>query len=131
MKIGELQDHCGNCKLIGYCTEPYETPHLCVYEGQDDVDESGISTGLLHTLLEYADYKKIGTVEECREARERQSGKKPYIQSDGHRETEIDCFECPNCGSFLGYVSDCKDEQYQDDYCRNCGQAILWEGYNE
>lgn len=39
MKIGELQDHCGNCKLISYCTEPYETPHLCAYEELEDVDE--------------------------------------------------------------------------------------------
>ena len=39
MKIGELQDHCGNCKLIDYCTEPYETPHLCAYEELEDVDE--------------------------------------------------------------------------------------------
>lgn len=39
MKIGELQDHCGNCKLVDYCTEPYETPHLCVYEDLEDVEE--------------------------------------------------------------------------------------------
>lgn len=38
MKIGELQDHCGNCKLIGYCTEPYETLHLCAYEELEDVE---------------------------------------------------------------------------------------------
>lgn len=36
-----------------------------ISEGQDDVDEDGISTGLLHTLLEYAEYKKIGTVKKC------------------------------------------------------------------
>lgn len=39
MKIGELQDHCGNCKIINYCTEPYETPHLCAYEELEYVDE--------------------------------------------------------------------------------------------
>ncbi len=39
MKIGELQDHCGNCKIISYCTEPFETPHLCVYEELKDVEE--------------------------------------------------------------------------------------------
>ncbi|MCM1223437.1 MAG: hypothetical protein NC548_54210 [Lachnospiraceae bacterium] len=39
MKIGALQDHCGNCKLISYCTEPFETPHLCVYEELEYVDE--------------------------------------------------------------------------------------------
>lgn len=39
MKIGELQDHCGSCKLIGYCADAYETPHLCAYEALEDVDE--------------------------------------------------------------------------------------------
>lgn len=39
MKIRELQDHCGNCKLISFCTEPFETPHLCAYEELEDVDE--------------------------------------------------------------------------------------------
>lgn len=39
MRIGELQDHCGNCKLIDYCTEPYETPHLCAYENLENVEE--------------------------------------------------------------------------------------------
>lgn len=39
MKLGELQDHCGNCKIIDYCTEPFETPHLCIYEELEDVDE--------------------------------------------------------------------------------------------
>lgn len=39
MKIGELQDHCGNCKIIDYCTEPFETPHLCIYDELEDVEE--------------------------------------------------------------------------------------------
>lgn len=39
MKIGELNEHCGNCKLIDFCTEPYETPKLCVYEELADVEQ--------------------------------------------------------------------------------------------
>lgn len=39
MKIGELQDHCGNCKIISYCTEPFETPHLCIYDELEDIEE--------------------------------------------------------------------------------------------
>jgi len=72
-------------------------------------------------------YREIGTPEELREAREKQVPKKPYIQSEGHGENEYDCYECPNCDSFLGHVSDCKDEHYRYDYCPNCGQAIDWE----
>lgn len=39
MKIGELNEHCGNCGLIDFCTEPYETPQLCVYEELEDIEE--------------------------------------------------------------------------------------------
>ncbi len=93
-----------------------------ISDGQDDVDESGISTGLLHTLLEYAEYKKIGTVEECREARERQRGKKPvypYLKSFP---------TCPNCGE----VNLQQENEYGNvvanyDFCPDCGQAISRE----
>ncbi len=40
MKIGELNEHCGNCELLDLCTEPYETPQLCVYEELADVEEA-------------------------------------------------------------------------------------------
>jgi len=39
MKIGELNEHCGNCKIIDFCTEPYETPQLCVYEELADIEQ--------------------------------------------------------------------------------------------
>lgn len=39
MKIGQLNEHCGNCKIIAYCTEPYETPQLCTREELSDVTE--------------------------------------------------------------------------------------------
>ncbi len=29
MKIGEMNDHCGDCDLIDYCGEPYQKPYLC------------------------------------------------------------------------------------------------------
>lgn len=32
MKIGELQERCGECPLIDYCTNPYDTPQLCVID---------------------------------------------------------------------------------------------------
>lgn len=91
--------------------------------GQDDVDERGISTGLLHTLLEYAKYAKIGMVQECQEAVERQRAKKPNIWGDGvgdDGETICDMYDCPNCGK--SYEIDY--EEYK--YCPNCGQAIDW-----
>lgn len=71
-------------------------------------------------------YEDIGTVEQFKISMDRQKSRKPYIQSDGHGDTEIDCYECPNCDSFIGIVSDCKDENYRDDYCPHCGQALDW-----
>ena len=67
-------------------------------------------------LTEIQQYRAIGTVEECREARERQRGKKPVKDEYNH-----EC--CPNCGWIV----------YQDEWggrylphCENCGQAIDW-----
>ncbi len=73
-------------------------------------------------------YKALGTVKKLQEARKKQKAKKPYIEIEkatGLHE-DYDCYECPNCDSFLGRVSDCKDESYRYDYCPNCGQAIDW-----
>ena len=39
MKIGKLDDHCGNCKLVDYCTKSFEAPHLCAYEELQYIDE--------------------------------------------------------------------------------------------
>lgn len=38
MKIGELQEHCGECPLNDYCTDPYETPQLCTMHSLHDID---------------------------------------------------------------------------------------------
>lgn len=115
-----------------------------ISEGQDDVDESGISTGLLHTLLEYAEYAKIGTVEECREARERQRARKPILcmneksgmfvdYADGHGEYKTQMnnwWRCPCCNEVVGqrviahkHIHD----QRKKNFCEKCGQAISWE----
>lgn len=102
--LKEIQEY----RAIGTVEEIKEILQI-VSEGQEDVDESGISTGLLHTLLEYGRYKKIGTVEECREAVESQKQKKP------NRYNGVSI--CPECGrkSLRCY-----------DYCPGCGQAIDW-----
>ena len=98
-----------------------------ISEGQDDVDESGISTGLLRTLLKYAEYAKIGTVEECKEAVNRQQAKKPNIWGDGYDDNGnliYDMYDCPDCGD--SYEID----YYRYDYCPNCGQKLDWSDYD-
>lgn len=101
--------------------EPNVSPRL--YAGRKEKAEV-----ILNAFEELEQYRALGTVEELREAREKQVPKKPYIETEkakGLRE-DYDCYECPNCDSFLGHVSDCKDEHYRYNYCPNCGQAIDW-----
>lgn len=66
-------------------------------------------------------YQENGTVEDCREARERQIPKPPNIWGDGYDnegDMVYDMYDCPNCGK--SYEIDYHDYKY----CPECGQAI-------
>ena len=96
--------------------------------------ETGVSstTGSLQycisTLEEIQQYREIGTVEECREAVEKQKPKKCDVTKDDFRIY----YNCPTCnhnlrveynhGSWLGKKSK---------NCSKCGQAIQWEESEE
>lgn len=72
--------------------------------------------------LELQQYRAIGTVEECREAGERQRGKKPN-KSDAQpyfRKHYNNIYSCPLCNKKLTY--------HKQKFCQYCGQAISWEG---
>ena len=62
-----------------------------------------------------------GTVEECREAVEKQKQKTPIKSDLDIEESVIKFYECPNCGDIL-----CDMPGNRDKYCRECGQAIRW-----
>ena len=76
-------------------------------------------------LKEIQQYREIGTVEECREAVEKQTQKKCAIDScPDHTH-----YKCPSCGQIelsiykhgfprLGRITK---------YCENCGQALIDE----
>ena len=95
--------------------------------------ETGVSTTIgslqycISTLKEIQQYREIGTVEECREAMEKQKAKKP------HRNYEKFSGLWCKCGWYLGQKRDLGIK-----YCPNCGQAIdvenlevIKEGLNE
>ena len=68
-------------------------------------------------LEELQQYRQIGTVDECRAAREKQIPKEPIDDKYRHK-----C--CPICGWLV-----CYDEGWGDKYvphCENCGQALKW-----
>ena len=69
-----------------------------------------------------AEYEAIGTVEECREARERQTAKKPLnirlLETSG-----VHCGICPVCKNPV--YADLKNQNHRE-YCGHCGQAVDW-----
>ena len=77
---------------------------------------------------DYETYCSIGTVEECREAVEKQKPKapkdslkiKPVIDENGsYVDADVTVYLlCPNCGEMIGIDESC------DKFCRECGQAI-------
>lgn len=68
-------------------------------------------------LEEIQQYRKIGTVEECRDAVEKQ---KPMTIEEIH----VDEYFCPYCGSENG----CDQKRVGDKFCPNCGQRIEVDG---
>ncbi|HZK34153.1 MAG TPA: hypothetical protein VFD33_02430 [Bacillota bacterium] len=74
-----------------------------------------------HKMIENGNNYATQSVNLAIEALEKKIPKKPEKQDEN-------CLECPNCDSFLAFESEVRDDtSYQDEYCRNCGQAIDWE----
>ena len=63
-------------------------------------------------LEEHMRYRAIGTVEECREAREKQRVKDIIHNPDGGVDED---WLCPTCGKFCSPYSK---------HCQHCGQAV-------
>lgn len=98
------------------CAPAFCTGFRFVYpEPEDYAIEEAIKA-----LEEIQQYREVGTVEECREAVEKQKPKVPDYEGDGYADGYMvyDTWICPNCGK--------KYEVDYDDYkhCPECGQAI-------
>lgn len=71
---------------------------------------------ILNALEEIQQYRAIGTIEECREAMEKQRTKKPI---------RTDMCTCPKCGTHNEIIKKRRNTVNQDIvYCWHCGQAI-------
>lgn len=74
-----------------------------------------VSKLAIKALEEIQKYQAIGTVEECREARERQKEKKPVCRSIFTDRTRFP--GCPTCFSRIDRGAF---------YCSGCGQKLDW-----
>ena len=70
----------------------------------------------IKALEEIQQYRAIGTIEECREAVEKQELKKVTRYGD-------DIPECPYCGCIGIYYYE-EDKEYA--FCPECGQGLDW-----
>ena len=68
----------------------------------------------IKALEEIQQYREIGTVEECRKAREKQKPKKARFYSWS--------LYCPDCGQLVGN----RRFKWENNFCRNCGRPIDW-----
>ena len=76
------------------------------------------------TLQDIQNYRKIGTVEECREAREKQKPKKPRLNYKPKFFGKA-TYTCPRCGNCC--LEEFANERQNNRYCWDCGQAIQWD----
>ena len=87
----------------------------CVRDNDKDYMERNTAlTETVKALTEIQYYRAIGTVEECREARERQRGKKPVLSAPCK---SINYYLCPNCNKILNI---------NKPFCCDCGSGIDW-----
>lgn len=69
-------------------------------------------------------YKQLGTLEEVREAVEKQKAKKPLLGGNTDKLTG-DIHICPCCCGIVGM------DDARADYCADCGQHIDWSEVEE
>ena len=100
------------------------------YQGGFDDTECDFGKALLmaiEAIKEVQQYREIGTVKECREAREKQRPKKIVYETNAVFSNGFSHYrmgKCPIC-----------DNRYNSNdevnYCSKCGQAIQWENLED
>ena len=110
-----IRDKIETCEF--YFAEHDRYPEWCEYEFLESLGAA------ISALKEIQQYREIGTVEECREAVEKQKPKKPEIYTDTvqtmNGSFQRDVFECPVCGDYV-----CNVEDEIPNYCCSCGQKL-------
>ena len=108
MKIGELDMHCGNCKIIDHCAESFSDICICSESRFEDVEED-LFIKLIKKSTKKSKQARINDVFN------RLKIKNILWKYDN--ELGVAYF-CPNCKSFL-----CSGKGP----CISCGQTIDWK----
>ena len=85
---------------------------------------------LKDSAKECEQYRALGTVEELKEAREKQVAKKPI--DNGMRSgifATHKYYSCPRCGNAC--LQKMANERQNTNYCWDCGQALKWGEEND
>ena len=80
----------------------------------------------ISALKEIQQYREIGTVEECREAVEKQKPKKPRLNYKP-KFFGKSTYTCPRCGNCR--LEEFANERQNNNYCWDCGQRLDFGGH--
>lgn len=92
------------------------------YQGKGEKDAEEVAFDFdraINALKENQDYHKLGTLEEVREAVEKQKAKKPLLGGNTDKLTG-DIRICHCCCGIVGM------DDMRADYCADCGQKLDW-----
>lgn len=113
-------------EAIEILEERYLTMSMCGDIEQCKRNNQAISAAV-KALTEIQQYRAIGTVEECREAREKQEPMHLYNREAPFigKSTKIQ-YHCPQCDIILGVGISPEEPIIQEEirYCFNCGQKL-------
>ena len=113
--IDIIHDKIETCEF--YFAENDRYPKWCEYEFLESLGAA------ISALKEIQQYREIGTVEECREAVEKQKAKNSSV----HKQQYSDAYNCSKCGWTFIHKNETGwfcGQHYK--FCPNCGQAIRW-----
>lgn len=102
-----------------YCMKVMADEEVCedcnYYQLCDHTKQADMARIVISAMDELQQYKQLGTLEEVREAVEKQEEERPQkvLGIFGGEE-----YECRECGNTVEYL---------DEYCRCCGQKQDWE----
>ena len=99
-----------------YCMKVMADEEVCeecnYYQSCDHTKQADMARIVIFAMNELQKYKQIGTLEEVREAVEKQKRKKPRAITNR-------CYVCPHCGLVASL-------KIKHNYCDACGQHINW-----